>query len=216
MKKKITLLICLLCTLLIFSACSKESRGVPESVFLQEFGSLIESYTSYKITHDVDTAAHIDHMHLELIYEGPYGTRTVTSTYMYQYDRASDLWTFLDSESGTVTRVFNERAYINASPMTGTYEALRGEMDCSYSITFHEIDMEAMTATIYYEIFFNNFHLPYISNYETVAIQDNGDFYGHSFEIGYPGSPKIESGTLWFWLDINTGLNTTQFGFDPF
>lgn len=159
MKKKIRLFICLLCTAHLFSACLNDNNGVPESVVLREARSLTEDYTSYKIKHNVDTAAHIDDVELELYFEGDYGKETITTSYSYQYNKSNDLWTLLEEGDVSSKYVINENTYISSSPCTGKGN---GRYSFNYSINFEEFNTDACTATISYIIDFDGS----IHNYE--------------------------------------------------
>ena len=145
MKKRIALFIGLLCTLLLLSACSKESRGVPESVLLRDAGNLTQNCSNYKIKHNVDTAAHIDDLQLITIHKGPYGTKTLTTPYTYMYDKSTDIWTLIDTGFSDAVYSVDKQAYIASSPWTGR-ESMNGWW-YQYSITIHKIDESSVTVS---------------------------------------------------------------------
>lgn len=144
--------ICLLCIILTLFGCSHDYKGVPDSVVLREAESQVENYTNYKINHKIDTAAHIDDIELELYNEGAYGTETIATSYSYQYNKATDLWTLLQAGDFSYKYVIDENAYISSSPCTG---AVNGPYSFNYSISFEAFNADTHMASISYMIDFD-------------------------------------------------------------
>ena len=219
--KKISIII-LLSILLMLAACSQEStqlqspsqsatqmsselKGVPESVVLRNITYSMNECINHKIIHNVDTEAHTDNVEVTLYFEYPFATKTAYISYLYQYNKSSDLWELLQESEAEVEIMINESAYVNGSPWVGTIE---GYLDCSYTISFLEIDTSEMLAKIEYEIYFENDEIPDLIGIDTVDI----DPYWHNILIDCSYEHYLGNGyyttkneSLWFWLDMVTG-----------
>lgn len=213
--KKYTLPLCIICLIITLSACSKEAAGVPDSVIFRDInykiaGYEINSASNHTVTHNVDTDAHIDDAILSLCFEGAYGTKTITVPFTYQYNKASDLWVMLDGGTATSERTINESSYIDASPWTGKVEGKHGYR---YSITFHQIDTNSMTATISCEIDFETDSIPDVSKTVTVNLDDLGGACDHVLSVDCSYERYIGNGywtteevSAHFFLNYDNGL----------
>ena len=191
--------------ILLLSACSKESKGVPDSVIRRNTSYTIDKANKYGIIHDVDTDSHIDDLQMKLYFKGTYGTKTVQVPCSYQYNKADDSWTLLDEGPATSKQLLDEDSYIKSSPWKGAAE---GYHDYSYSITFLNINMDRMEAVIHCDIDFKRDDIPDLNKTITVDFIEIGGSYNLHFEIDYiyPGMFSDKTESLWFWLDIDDGL----------
>lgn len=209
-KRKISKPVIIICVLLLAAVCvlltlPPEIRGVPDSVICRDANYDIDSAAKYDVIHNVDTDAHIDDAQLKLVYKGDYGTKTITVPYSYEYSKSDDSWTLLEKGDATSEYVLDEKAYKEKSPFLGKIE---GSRECTYSITFQKINMEEMYAVISYDIDFAKKSIPDISGFTTVALEDSYGLY-FLIEYTYPGAWSSDQETLWFWLNIDKGIDTS-------
>ncbi len=100
MKRIFAILLCLLLTCFIFTACESSGKAmeVPDSYITtyieKKCYEEYEDFSRMNISseHSYDSETHIDTVLVTLVEEGYYGSRSRQLELKYQYDKSSDLW----------------------------------------------------------------------------------------------------------------------------
>lgn len=190
----------------VTTAPSEEVNEVPESVVLRNIS--IDENATYSITHNYDSASHIDDVELITCYNGEYGTRTTTYTYAYQYDKSSDLWSLIGGNNGMVSDVItlSEESYKNNNYFSGDFNQVHNG---TYSIMVESLDLANNKATVTYAITFDD-DMSTLYSTETFELDTANDGKSLCFVIPYTRSMVVRF-ELIFVLDMDVGLRAISY-----
>lgn len=127
-----------------------KKRGVPEKQLEKDI-CRDSNYTITNCTHDVDTTLHEDTVTVEYYIQYEYIRRESINTYLYQYNRASDIWTkvsCIDSDCNYVAM-----DHLLNTEWSGT--SRRVFKDVYYTITVDAINTNDGMLTFSYDIYYS-------------------------------------------------------------
>lgn len=149
-KSKLLLLVTLLCFFAVLCSGCGSSGQVPDSVIercINDSGMPSEGYT-WSATHNVDSSAHTDDVEITVVVEFPYATSTLSQHVVFQYNKASDLWTPLDHFD--TRELYDDKNQELNGKLKGDWHLTNGRD--TYDITVESVSAHEMTVSYSLEI----------------------------------------------------------------
>lgn len=112
-----------------------------------------EATYTWEAKHTPDRERHQDTVELTLVYNGEYGSVTYKRTQTYQYYKENDIWDVCESGDYEVTDVQRDlKKLLDGTTYTKTYTEPCADWNngASYTVTFSDLDLSAMTVTATY------------------------------------------------------------------